>query len=222
MNDNLKRLPAEVFLCGVIGQAKHIRPIVEHYGSKLTAVFDERVNLSSPFDDVPIYHDWDEFVDWIDRKDKSALGFCIGFGAPRGRERLELHEKLTQMGLQPVPVIHPSAIIAESAIIGTGSQIMAGSIIGPEARLGTSCIINAKVNVDHDNILENGVEIAPGATLCGVVTVGENTFIGAGATVLPGIKIGRDAVVGAGSVVTKDVPDKTTVIGIPAKPMAKK
>jgi maltose O-acetyltransferase len=54
------------------------------------------------------------------------------------------------------------------------------------------------------------------------VTVGENTFIGAGATILPGITIGQDAVVGAGSVVTKDVQEKTTVIGIPAKPMAKK
>ncbi len=222
MNDTLKTLPPEVFLCGAIGQAKHIRPIIEHYGSKLTAVFDERANLSSPFDDVPIYHGWDEFLNWMDKKDRSTMGFCIGFGAPRGRERLGLHEKLTQMGLQPVTVIHPSAIIAESAIIGTGSQVMAGSIIGPEAHLGTSCIINAKVNVDHDNILGDGVEIAPGATLCGVVTVGENTFIGAGATILPGIKIGQDAVVGAGSVVTKDVPEKTTVIGIPAKPMAKK
>jgi sugar O-acyltransferase (sialic acid O-acetyltransferase NeuD family) len=222
MNDTLKTLPPEVFLWGAIGQAKHIRPIIEHYGSKLTAVFDERATLSSPFDDVPIYHGWDEFLNWMDKKNRSAMGFCIGFGAPRGRERLELHEKLTQMGLQSVKVIHPSAIIAESAIIGTGSQVMAGSIIGPEAHLGTSCIINAKVNVDHDNILGDGVEIAPGATLCGVVTVGENTFIGAGATILPGIKIGQDAVVGAGSVVNKDVPEKTTVIGIPAKPMAKK
>ncbi|MBI5613623.1 N-acetyltransferase [Candidatus Gottesmanbacteria bacterium] len=41
--------------------------------------------------------------------------------------------------------------------------------------------------------------------------------IGAGAVILPGITIGKNAMVGAGAVVTKDVPDNTTVIGNPAK-----
>ncbi|MGD9141067.1 MAG: DapH/DapD/GlmU-related protein, partial [bacterium] len=40
--------------------------------------------------------------------------------------------------------------------------------------------------------------------------------VGANATLLPGITLGEDAVVGAGSVVTKDVPPRKTVIGVPA------
>ncbi len=52
--------------------------------------------------------------------------------------------------------------------------------------------------------------------------VGVNAWIGAGATVLPRITIGHDAIVGAGAVVTEDVPDGTTVVGVPARPAGEK
>jgi len=41
--------------------------------------------------------------------------------------------------------------------------------------------------------------------------------IGANATILPGIRVGTGAIVGAGAVVTKDVPQRTIVTGVPAK-----
>ena len=68
----------------------------------------------------------------------------------------------------------------------------------------------------------DGVEVAPGATLCGVVHVGINGWIGAGATVLPRVRIGADAIVGAGAVVTRDVPAGATVVGIPARPIRRR
>ena len=43
--------------------------------------------------------------------------------------------------------------------------------------------------------------------------VGENTIIGAGAKVLGDVKIGKNCVIGANAVVTKNVPDNTTVVG---------
>ncbi|HFI0305265.1 TPA: DapH/DapD/GlmU-related protein [Streptococcus suis] len=49
------------------------------------------------------------------------------------------------------------------------------------------------------------------------VHIKNNAWIGAGATILPGVTVGENAIVGAGSVVTKDVPDNTTVAGVPAK-----
>ena len=53
----------------------------------------------------------------------------------------------------------------------------------------------------------------------GEVVIGERAMIGAGAVVLPGVRIGPDAQVGANSVVTKDVPEGTTVAGVPAEPV---
>ena len=41
--------------------------------------------------------------------------------------------------------------------------------------------------------------------------------IGSNATILPGITIGKNAIIGAGAVVTRDVPDYATVVGVPAR-----
>jgi UDP-perosamine 4-acetyltransferase len=49
------------------------------------------------------------------------------------------------------------------------------------------------------------------------VVVGEGTFLGLGSGVIPGIRIGRWSVIGAGAVVTKDIPDNCTAVGVPAK-----
>jgi carbonic anhydrase/acetyltransferase-like protein (isoleucine patch superfamily) len=49
------------------------------------------------------------------------------------------------------------------------------------------------------------------------VVIGENTFLGFGAVVLPNVRIGRNCMIGAGSVVTRDIPDNSVAIGIPAR-----
>ena len=51
------------------------------------------------------------------------------------------------------------------------------------------------------------------------VVVGERAMVGAKAVVLPGVEIGPDAQVAAGSLVTEDVPEETTVAGVPATPV---
>jgi acetyltransferase-like isoleucine patch superfamily enzyme len=50
--------------------------------------------------------------------------------------------------------------------------------------------------------------------------VGPGAFIGVHCVILPGVTVGARAIVGAGSVVTEDVPDGATVVGVPAKPIA--
>ena len=49
-----------------------------------------------------------------------------------------------------------------------------------------------------------------------IIVLKKGCKIGSGATLLPNVKVGENAIVGAGSVVTKDVPDGVTVMGIPA------
>jgi acetyltransferase-like isoleucine patch superfamily enzyme len=79
------------------------------------------------------------------------------------------------------------------------------------------CIVNTVASVDHDCVLGDFVHVAPGARLCGGVTVAAGAFIGAGAVVVPGRRIGADAIIAAGAVVLTDVPDGSVAAGNPAR-----
>lgn len=213
----MRKYPSKVILYGGTGQAIILRQVLEVYGSRVVAVIDDTENLRPPFKDVPLLAGWEGFKEWLKKQDRTDLGFLVAIGNPHGRVRLRLHEALKREGLQPITIIHPTAWVDKNVEIGEGSQILAGSIVLAETVIGKQCIINTKASVDHENRINDGAEIAPGATLCGLVKVGMNAWICAGSTILPRIEIGDDAIVAAGAVVTENVPDNTKVAGIPAK-----
>lgn len=206
-----------VILWGGTGQSKVVRPIIESRGGRVIAIFDDTPNLKAPFDDVPLYFGWDGFLEWKKSPNYSATLFAVTIGNPHGHIRQNLHQKLVDAGLQPACIVDRTAIIASNARLGQGIQILAGVIVQPEAIIGDEVILNTKASVDHECRLANGVELAPGATLCGCVTAEENSWICAGATVLPRINIGKGSIVGAGAVVRQHVDPYTIVAGVPAR-----
>jgi sugar O-acyltransferase (sialic acid O-acetyltransferase NeuD family) len=116
-----------------------------------------------------------------------------------------------------VSLIHPNSITSKNIEIGIGSVIVAGACINNGAFIGDHCIINTGVVVDHDCVINNFVHISPNATICGNVTVGNGSWVGAGAIIIQGIKVGKNVTIGAGSVIIKDIPDNATVVGNPGK-----
>jgi sugar O-acyltransferase (sialic acid O-acetyltransferase NeuD family) len=111
-------------------------------------------------------------------------------------------------------VIHPSALVSPSAVVGEGTVVFHGAIVQAGAVLGQHCIINTGATVDHDCVIGDFAHIAPGVNLCGGVMVGEGTLIGVGAKIIPGVTIGANSIIGAGSVVLRDVEDGVTVVGV--------
>lgn len=109
--------------------------------------------------------------------------------------------------------IHPSAIISEYATMKEGTVVMQGAIIQSCTKIGRHCIINTGTSVDHDCQIDDFVHLSPHVTLCGGVSVGEGTWVGAGTVVIPGVKIGKWSVIGAGSVVVNDIPDSVIAVG---------
>jgi acetyltransferase-like isoleucine patch superfamily enzyme len=105
--------------------------------------------------------------------------------------------------------------------IGEGAQVHAGTIITCDITLGAFVILNRHSDVSHDCRLDDFATLAPAVTLAGAVHVGEGADLGARSTCIPGVHVGAWSVVGAGAVVTSDIPERVTAVGVPARVLSK-
>ncbi|MGA7355626.1 MAG: serine O-acetyltransferase [Candidatus Cybelea sp.] len=103
--------------------------------------------------------------------------------------------------------IHPAARVGKGIFIDHGS----GVVIGETAEIGDGCTI-------YQGVTLGGTSLSRGKRH---PTLGRNVTIGVNSSVLGAIVLGDNAKVGGGSVVVKDVPANTTVVGVPARAVAK-
>jgi sugar O-acyltransferase (sialic acid O-acetyltransferase NeuD family) len=116
-------------------------------------------------------------------------------------------------------VVHPTAVVHETATLGPGTVVFAGAIIQPETVLGAHVIVNTGASIDHDCAIGAWVHVAPGVRLAGNVTLGDGVFVGIGTVAIPGIRVGAWTTVGAGAAVVTDLPPGVTAVGVPARPL---
>lgn len=116
-------------------------------------------------------------------------------------------------------LIDPSVEMSDFVEIGDGSIICAHTIITVNIKIGENVIMNLNCTVGHDAVIGDYVTMYPDANVSGITTVGECTELGTGMQVIQGISIGSNTIVGAGAVVIRDIPDKCTAVGSPAKPI---
>jgi serine O-acetyltransferase len=124
------------------------------------------------------------------------LGYAVGLSA-QVFQRLVL--ALTGIELDHRAHVGPGLMIPHSGFI----------VVGP-ARIGRHCTISQGVTIGHST-----TEHDPGQWSTPVL--GDRIWIGPGAVIAGAIHIGADAVVGANSTLTRDVPDRGVVLGVPAR-----
>ncbi|MDY6931337.1 MAG: acetyltransferase [Halobacteriota archaeon] len=158
-----------------------------------------------------------DFSSLTQLKEEGVDSIFSGIGYSNMRLRGELFNRIKKMGFKTPNVIHSSAIIDKSAILGSGIDIFAGAIVDNDAKISDNVLIHIGSTVAHDVIIHNNVFVSANATIAGFVEIHEESFIGAGSSIKDQIKIGRNVIVGLGAVVIKDVPDNTVVAGVPAR-----
>ena len=206
----------KLIVFGAGGHAKVVIDIIEQQGS---------YEIAGLLDDDPRHQGKNFFAYPVlgTRADLPALlsaQLChaiVTIGDNASRAAVAAH--LNLLGWRFASAIHPRASIGRGVSIGPGSVIMAGCVVNADAYLGAQVIVNTGATVDHDCHVEDAVHIAPGCHLCGDVSVGRGTLLGAGSTVTPGVSIGSGVLVGAGSTVIRDVADSAKVSGTPARPL---
>ena len=118
--------------------------------------------------------------------------------------------------------IHPTALILDDEIIiGEGSFIGANSILTTNIRIGNHAILNRGNHIGHDCIIGNYFSAMPGSIVSGNVHIGNGVYLGTNSSVIEKKYILHDIVIGANSVVIRDITERGTYVGVPAKKIEK-
>lgn len=207
----------ELYIVGAGGFGREVAWLVEHINQN-----EKEWELKGFLDDNERLHGGKEGgypvvggIDYLEKLSKTTWVICAVGAASVRRKIIEKLEKIEKVRF--ATLIDPSVLLSRRVKIGDGSIICAGTIATVDIEIGKHVIVNLDCTIGHDAKLEDYVTVYPSVNISGFVTVGEETEIGTGTQIIQGIKIGRESIIGAGAVVLKELPEKCTAVGSPAK-----
>ncbi len=202
----------ELFILGAGGMAKeayyfiqtlgryHIRGFVDVKRGPAIRMGDQAIEVFGEADLVPF---------------AGQASLAIGVGNPPVIRKLA--EKFSAHFNFP-NLIHKSVIGNFSDIQwGKGNLVLANCVFTTSIKVGSFNIFNLNCMVSHDVQIGDYNVINPSVNISGGVVIGDTNLIGVKSTILQYKAIGNMTTIGASSLVTKDVKDGITVMGIPAK-----
>ena len=202
----------QIVLIGGGGHAHSVLDSIKQTGKYHVAGFVEReISNSQGIAGVPVIGTDDDLQAIYDSGIQNAF-ITIGYlGKSDTRERI--YHNLKKIGYKVPIIIDPSSIIAYGVSIHEGTFVGKRVVINANAEIGKMCIVNTGAIIEHDDKVEDFTHVSVGSVLCGGVSVGSRSLIGANATVIQNVHIADDVIVGAGVTVRHDLESGKTFYG---------
>lgn len=220
----MKQKVVDVLIFGIEGTAKEAYYIISKmnnssnyvnvYYNVLGFVGEDIQNIGQPVCDGKSIVACDENVENIILQ-RNEIGLIISFGGVNIKEKLYEKFKVYSNVIFP-NLIHPTVNFETQISIGIGNMFGAGVVFAPECTVGDFNLVHLNSTIGHNTKIGNYNTINPMSSISGNVNIKSSCLVGTGANVLQGIRIQDKSVIGAGAVVTKDVAEGTTVVGVPA------
>ena len=203
-----------ILIYGASGHAKMIVDII-HKNNNYTVIgfVDSFKPLNQDIYGYKIIGNLDELPNLI--KEHNIYGIVIGIGDNFTRQKA--YTKILKIAptLKFVPVVHPSAVLANDIVIPRGTVVMPSVVINTNAKVGEFCILNTKSSLGHDSSMADFSSLASGVIISGNVQIGLCSAICLSTSIIQNVSIGNHTVIGAASLVLKSIGDCKLAYGIP-------
>ena len=200
-----------VIIIGAGGHAAEIRDYISHYNQKHP---NEAINVLGFLDDNESAHSQynyaEPFLGGIKNHKVSNDRLYI-MGIANLKYRRGIIEQFKTQGAQFTSLIHPTAIVSPSAVIGEGVVISHHASVGPKAQIGDFNMLNSRCTIGHDSKLGDYNFISPQVAIAGNTVIGHENMFGTNSCTIPGIQVGNNNTIGAGMIVYKNIKDQETV-----------
>lgn len=162
MNKNL-------LILGAGGHGKVVKEIADAFGYTNIAFLDDNSTeaIGKIADSKAFVNQFQEVI--------------VGIG--NNKFRGELLTRLEQEGFAIPVLIHPTAYVSKSALIGKGTVVEPMAIVNANSKIGIGCIVSVGSIVDHDAVLEDCVHVNAGAICKAGSFISKETKLEAGQVV---------------------------------------
>jgi sugar O-acyltransferase (sialic acid O-acetyltransferase NeuD family) len=194
----------------VLQWARHAWP--EHVHKMAGFVSADPTKLDGHAASLPILATPDDF------ELRPTDGLLLAIGIPHVRRKVV--EGLEARGARFLTLVHSTAIVADTAVIGPGSVICPYAVVSDAVRLGRCVLVNYHASLGHDAEAGDYAVLSPYATLGGAARIDDDVFLALHAAVGPGVVVGACSSVAAGAVTLHNAPAGSLVFGVPGRHVA--
>ncbi|MEM8680199.1 MAG: acetyltransferase [Planctomycetota bacterium] len=141
--------------------------------------------------------------------------FVLAIGNMPARQRVV--DALQQKAGRFLTLVHPLAMVADSAQLDEGVIVYPFAAVSNGAHLGEFTKLNYYASAGHDSVTGRCCLLAPYATINGFARLADYVYLSTHSTVAPQVQVGSQSILSANSAAMHDVPEHSFVFGVPGR-----